>query len=177
MDPKKVGVGINSDVVMLLSMCIYTLEAHANTWTFSSYGAFKHIGTNDCFFRIVCKNHDEILFSYTEHDAYSNKALSVVLSRADHAVLCPEIFIKLPDDNRDILSIMPALETLLSGYQSGRLLQMIHQADALARKANDGKAKTLEFEFDVTDEYVGFKLSDYVANNAAEIIDISTFRR
>ena len=40
MDTKKVGVGINSDVVMLLSMCIYTLEAHANTWTFSSYGAF-----------------------------------------------------------------------------------------------------------------------------------------
>jgi hypothetical protein len=92
-------------------------------------------------------------------------------------VLCPEIFIKLPDDINDLLSIMPALRALLSAYQSGELLTMIRQADEAVRKANGGKAKVLEFEFDITEENVIFKLSNYVINNAAEIIDIATFRR
>lgn len=177
MSSKEVGVGVNSNVVMLISMCIYTLEAHANTWAISSYGAFKHIGTNHCSFHVECENHDKMILSYAEHDAYSNRALGILLVRADHMVLCPKIFIKLPNDNSNLLSIMPALEALLSAYQSGELLKMIRQADEVVRKANDGKAKVLEFEFDITEENVLFKLSSYVANNAAEVIDIATFRR
>ena len=177
MDSKEVGVGVNSNVIMLISMCIYTLEEHAKTWAFSSYGAFKHVGTNHCSFHVLCKNHDEMLLGYAEHDAYSNRALSVLLVRADHMVLCPEIFIKLPDDTSDLLSIMPALQALLSAYQSGELLEVIRKTDEEVRKANDGKAKVLEFEFDITEESVALKLSSYVANNAAEVIGIATFRR
>jgi hypothetical protein len=54
---------------------------------------------------------------------------------------------------------------------------IIQQAAAAIREANDGKNKVLEFEFDITDKDVLFKLSDDAANNDAKIIDISTFKR
>lgn len=183
MNFKEIGSGINPNVTMLMSMCIYMLESHANTWKFSSYGAFKRIGTNQCSFRIECKNHDEMLIRYVEHDPYSNPALSILLSKADHTALCPEIFIKLPTEYQsgtfinDLASNMVAIETLLSIYQSGTLLAIIREAAAGLREANDGKSKVLEFEFEVTDKNVLLKLTDDAGNNEAKIIDISTFKR